>query len=149
MDARRRDEVRLWLYVLEVYGEIFDELNRSLKAQAGISLTKYDALAQLYRFPDGLSMSALSTALKVTNGNVSGLVSRLVKDGLAEKRMSDTDRRSFSALMTPEGRSTFEHAIRVHDSILSKHLSRLNSEELGTAVQALRRVASSFKTSSE
>ncbi len=144
---RRQDETRIWIQILGIHSKIFSELNRSMLEQAGISVTKFDALAQLYRYPEGLTMSSLSQALRVTNGNVSGLVTRLVKDGLVERHMSDTDRRSFSAHMTPKGKRTFEHALAVHDTVLSDCLVQLSPDKLSAAADLLRQVSASLKVS--
>ncbi|WP_158966942.1 MarR family winged helix-turn-helix transcriptional regulator [Chachezhania sediminis] len=144
-DSRRQDERRFWLYVLDVHAEIYGRLNRAMKAETDISVTKFDALAQLYRYPDGLTMSALSEALRVTNGNVSGLVARLEKDGLAERTMSEQDRRSFTARLTPEGRERFERALAVHDRVLSHCLDPLTEPDLAEALGSLRRLNAGLK----
>ncbi len=128
----------MWLSILALHRVIFAELNRVLLDQVGISLAKFDALAQLYRYPDGLNMSQLSKALKVSNGNVSGLVNRLVKDGLVAKAMAKEDRRSFNAMLTLEGKEAFEKALGKHRMALSKFFEDLPPEELSETVDALR-----------
>ena len=40
-------------------------------------------MAALHRAPDGLKMSELSAVLRVSNGNVTGIVDRLEAEGLA------------------------------------------------------------------
>lgn len=113
--------------------------------KAGISVTKFDALAQLHRYPEGLSMTTLSELLKVTNGNVSGLVARLLKDGLVERQMSLTDRRSFTTRLAPRGRQVFEAALLVHDAVLSDCLRAVPPQKLGDAAQLLRGISEGLK----
>ncbi|MEL6235363.1 MAG: MarR family transcriptional regulator [Pseudomonadota bacterium] len=145
MVNRPSDQLRLWFFALRVHKAVFEQLNQELKTCAGISLTQFDALAQLEKHPDGVSMSDLSTALRVTSGNVSGLVTRMARDGLVERRLSATDRRSFTVSMTPKGRHRFRDAVEVHDLKLNRLMSDLSAQELTDAVAAMRKVAAGLK----
>ena len=53
MTEREMAEARFWFQVLRLRRRIFDDLNTALMAGAGLSVAKFDALAQLYRFRDG------------------------------------------------------------------------------------------------
>ena len=72
-----------------------------------MTLPQFDLMAQLDRVPDGLTMSALSERLMVSNGNVTGIVARLVADRLVERQAAKTDRRSFVDAAFPEGNLIF------------------------------------------
>lgn len=136
----RKDETRLWLGVLDVHSFVYPELNRQLKERTGISVSKFDVLAQLERYPEGLSMGELSARLKVSNGNVSGLVNRLRKDKLVDRSMSAGDRRSFVAVLTPEGRQRFEEAAAVHAKVLAKCFSHLDADSLAETIAMLKSI---------
>ncbi len=135
---RQRNQTRLWLNVLRLHGHIFSDLNKRMLDETGLSLAKFDAMAQLARRPDGLSMGQLSGALKVSNGNVSGLVNRLIKDGLVLKVMSPEDRRSFSARLTDAGQERFSQASDAHNRILAALLQQVSDKEMATASSTLR-----------
>lgn len=135
---RQRNRTRLWLSILRLHGMVFADLNRAMQEETGLSLAKFDAMAQLARRPDGLSMGQLSGALKVTNGNVSGLVNRLIKDGLVVKAMSPEDRRSFSAKLTNLGEEKFEQASEAHNRILARLLQEVSDNDMLAASSALR-----------
>lgn len=137
--------MRFWLAILRVHSTIFPALNRNLRDNAGIGLAKLDVLAQLARHPDGISMSNLSTALKVTNGNVSGLINRLIKDGLVSKEMSSTDRRSFKAKLTEKGLETFQTAMKFHAETLAELMHDISLEELVQTTEPLRQVSDKLK----
>src|SRR5512134_3937214 len=81
--AGREDHavLRLWLRLLSCATQLETEIRRRLRERFGISLARFDYLAQLYRFRDGLRMSALSRCLMVTGGNVTGLTDELVREG--------------------------------------------------------------------
>ncbi|KIC39082.1 hypothetical protein RA27_17540 [Ruegeria sp. ANG-R] len=134
----RKEHTRTWLNIMSLHSVVFSELNRALSDQCGISLPKFDTMAHLYRFPDGMSMSNLSNALRVSNGNVSGLVNRLIKEGLVQKEMSLEDRRSFRARLTNEGKDKFEDALRVHQEVLADMFADLHPEEMTKIAATIR-----------
>lgn len=144
-DDRRAQELRLWLAILRVHSLIFPELNRSLRDNAGVGLAKLDVLAQLARTPEGLSMGALSAALKVTNGNTSGLVNRLIKDGLVSKTMSATDRRSYTVTLTAKGQGAFGAAMKSHEATLADLMGDVSTDELSRALEPLRALSAKLK----
>lgn len=143
--SRPSDQLRLWFYVLRVHETIFEQLNTELKERVGLSLTQFDALAQIEKNPGGVTMTGLSRALRVTSGNVSGLVSRMARDDLVKRQVSANDRRSFTASITPNGRRLFEKAIQVHDEKLDQLMSELSAQELTDGVAAIRKVAAGLK----
>lgn len=145
MVNRPSDELRLWFFVLRVHESVFEELNTELKHRVGLSLTQFDALAQLEKCPDGMTMTDLSKALRVTSGNVSGLVTRMARNDLVKRQVSPHDRRSFTATITPNGRRLFEDAVQRHDEKLDQIMSELSTQELTDGVAAMRRVAAGLK----
>jgi DNA-binding MarR family transcriptional regulator len=138
-------ETRLWLQLLSLHGEIFASLNTMLGTEFGLSLAKFDVLAQLDRYPDGLALGQLSQNLKVSGGNVSGLVQRLLADDLISKAMSSEDRRSFIVRLTPKGEQLFRKAAEIHKKHLSKRLENIPAQELDTALSVLRSLSSKIR----
>ena len=107
--------LRLWLRLLACSTDIETEIRRRLRAQFGITLARFDYLAQLHRHPDGLRMSALSRYLMVTGGNVTGLTDELEKDGMVQRDAEPGDRRSVRVALTPKGRKVFERMASEHE----------------------------------
>ena len=85
-------------------------------------------------------MGELSARLKVSNGNVSGLVNRLRKDELVDKSMSADDRRSFVAILTPAGRQRFQEAAKVHADVLAKCFLHLDADSLAKTTSMLKSI---------
>ena len=56
--------------------------------------------------PNGLPLSELGKYLDVTKGNITGLVDRMERDGLAKRKDDPRDRRVIRATITPKGRKT-------------------------------------------
>ncbi len=107
--------LRLWLRLLACSTDIETEIRKRLRAQFGMTLARFDYLAQLHRHPDGLRMSALSRFLMVTGGNVTGLTDELEKDGLVQRDAEPGDRRSWRVALTAKGRKVFEKIAIEHE----------------------------------
>jgi DNA-binding MarR family transcriptional regulator len=108
--------LKLWLRLLSCSTQIETLIRKRLRAEFGITLARFDYLAQLYRNPEGLRMSALSRFLMVTGGNVTGLTDELEKDGFVERSTNPEDRRSSQVRLTPKGRRAFEKIAAVHEA---------------------------------
>lgn len=137
----RSVETQAWLTLLDLHGELFGRLNRTLVREFSITLAKFDVLAQLYRNPDGLTQGILSRQLKVTGGNVTGLVRRLVADGLIDREMSAVDRRVFIVRLTAKGTSLYLAARARHDELLQPWLEPVSAQELDTLKTILKRLS--------
>ena len=72
--------LRLWLRLLQSTRKIEAELRDRLRVNFSVTLPRFDVLAALYRKPEGMLMSELSRFLMVSNGNVTGIIDRLVAD---------------------------------------------------------------------
>ena len=107
--------LRLWLRMLACTTQIEAEIRRRLRERFGISLARFDYLAQLYRYKDGMKMRELSRFLMVTGGNVTGLTDDLAKEGMVVRASSPGDRRAWIVRLTPKGRRHFETMAREHE----------------------------------
>ena len=107
--------LRLWLRLLACSTDIETEIRRRLRVQFGMTLARFDYLAQLHRHREGLRMNVLSRNLMVTGGNVTGLTDELEKAGFVSRDLQPEDRRSFVIVLTPKGRRAFERMARVHE----------------------------------
>ena len=92
--ADHHASLRLWLRLLSATTRIEDTIRQRLREQFGITLPRFDLMAQLEREPQGLSMSELSRRMMVTGGNVTSIVDQLEKEQLVQRQMQASDRRS-------------------------------------------------------
>ncbi len=114
--ADDHQSLKVWLRLLSCSTQLENELKKRLRADFGITLARFDYLAQLHRHPGGLRMSALSRFLMVTGGNVTGLTDELEKDGLVERVAEPDDRRSFRVSLTKKGVRVFEKIAAAHET---------------------------------
>ena len=105
--ADDRARLRLWLRLLRTTRAVERELRERLAAAFDTTLPRFDVMAALDRTPDGMMMSELSRFLLVSNGNVTGIVERLVADGLVPRTARDGDRRAAIVRLTDDGRTAF------------------------------------------
>ncbi|MBS0534335.1 MAG: MarR family transcriptional regulator [Proteobacteria bacterium] len=99
-----------------------------------MTLPQFDVMAALDRNPDGMMMTSLSEALMVSNGNVTGIIDRLMAKGYVARENFAGDRRRFIVKLTPEGRGEFNGVARMHESWVDELLSDI---EVGEAEHAL------------
>jgi arylformamidase len=84
-------ELRLWLRLLTCTTLIEGEVRSLLRERFDVTLPRFDLMAQLDRVPEGMTLSDVSKRMMVSNGNVTGLVERLVESGHLDRRTSDSD----------------------------------------------------------
>ena len=128
----QRARVGLWLRLARCYNLAMRELRTGLRKDC--TMPQFDVLAQLERSPDGLTFSALSEKLLVTAGNLTGIVDRLEKQGLARRETNPRDRRQTFIKLTDEGRAYCDKVIPQHTQDIAKLLEGLSDN----AVQNLR-----------
>lgn len=100
-------ELRLWLRLLSTTNIISGQIRRRLREKFDITLPAFDLMAQLEREPEGLRLGELSKRMMVTNGNLTGLVERLVQEGLVLRETDAQDRRAFIVRLSKAGRAKF------------------------------------------
>lgn len=122
--------LKLWLRLLSSTREIEGEIRKRLREQHGVSLARFDYLAQLHRRPEGLRMRELSKALMVTGGNVTGLTDELEREGLVTRLADAADRRVWVVRLTPEGQRSFEAMAAEHEGWIVELFAGLSAPEL-------------------
>ncbi|SLN77436.1 MarR family winged helix-turn-helix transcriptional regulator [Oceanibacterium hippocampi] len=138
-------ELRLWLRLLTCSTMIERTVRRRLRARFDITLPRFDLLAQLDRAGGGLTMSALSTRMMVSNGNITGLTDRLVEEGLVRRETSETDRRSQTVALTPAGKRSFDAMTPSHGDWIHEAMSGLDRDDMQTLLSLLGKLKHSLK----
>ena len=132
--------LKLWLRLLACSTQIETELRKRLRTRFGITLARFDYLAQLHRQPDGLRMNALSRWLMVTGGSVTGLTDELEKEGLVVRIGLADDRRVSIVKLTAVGRTTFERIAAVHEAWLVELFDGMPAGDRKTLYELLGRM---------
>ena len=133
-DAERADDtllpLRVWLALFSSVKQVEGIVRKNLRATFSSTLPRFDLLSQLYRSPDGLTMGELSNLLMVTNGNVTGLISRLVGEGLVDRFVDADDRRIQRVSLSKKGRRLFDSMAPANGAWIRQAMAGMSAEEL-------------------
>ena len=136
-DSLSKSRLRLWLKLLKGSNLIADKLRRQMRAELSTTLPRFDVMSALSRAPDGLKMSEISKRLRVSNGNITGIVDTLVAEGFVERVAVPGDRRASLVLLTPAGRAVFAEHARHHEAWLNEILGGLDHDDIDRRVCVL------------
>ncbi|HEY0102448.1 MAG TPA: hypothetical protein VGB60_03170, partial [Brevundimonas sp.] len=121
--------LRLWLRLLTCTTRIEQTIAQRLRDEFGSTLPRFDMLSALDRAGvAGLSMGEAAGMLMVSNGNVTGLASRLKADGLIES-LPTADRRVQRIRLTAEGRARFAAMAAAHERWIDAVFADLSDAE--------------------
>ena len=122
------------------------EVRARLRQEFGITLPRFDMMAALDRAPEaeGLSMGELSRHLMVSNGNVTGVAGRLVKEKLARRWSPPNDKRSSRLALTEPGRKEFAIMAKAHKGWIDDMLGDISAAEREALMTLLAKVKQSI-----
>ena len=125
-----KHRLRVWLRLLDRNREMLGQLRGSFRAEFDTTLPRFDVLATLDRHRDGLRMSHLSAHLKVSNGNVTGIVDSLIHEGLVTRQVDSHDKRATTVRLTRLGIDRFSVMARAHERWIDTMFTELDSDGL-------------------
>lgn len=140
-----KDELRLWLRFFSCKMLIESEIRRRLRDNFDITLPRFDLLAQLDKAPAGMKLGELSQRLMVSNGNVTGLVDRLVQQGLLSRQAVPNDRRTQLVKLTADGRRSFRTMATSHERWIADFFADLAQGEQQTLMRLLGKAKTSAR----
>ncbi|MBV1862891.1 MAG: MarR family transcriptional regulator [Rhodobacteraceae bacterium] len=126
---KSKSRLRLWLQLQKAQRQIESALRDRLRAEFDSTLPRFEVLAALDRAEGGLRMSELSAVLKVSNGNVTGIIERLVHDQQVERLPVKGDRRAMRVKLTDKGKEKFQMMAHMHEKWVSDLLETFSSEK--------------------
>jgi len=132
-----KQRLRLWLRLLRTTRAMEAELREHLRLQFAITLPQFDVMAALVRKSDGMSMTELSRMLIVSNGNVTGIIDRLVAVDLVARLPALRDRRALVVRLTPKGQALFANCARAHQEWVDRLLSDFDAAEAEAVIRHL------------
>jgi len=97
------------------------------------------ALLALWR-EDGLKVVELGRRSGLETSTMTGLIDRMERDGLVERRDDATDRRIQRINLTEKGRQTMNPALAVVDSVLATVFEGISQKDLSKTIDVLKRV---------
>jgi DNA-binding MarR family transcriptional regulator len=142
--ANEIDALRVWFRLIRLHTRSRLAVANRLRA-FDLSVPQCDVLTTLTE-REGLSQQELAARLYVTKGNISGLIDRLVANGLVERRALAGDRRSHAIHLTPAGRELARRGIEAQKDFVSQTFGRITPERLALFEELLVEVRELVRT---
>lgn len=124
-----KQHLKIWLRLLRLNKVITNDLREKLHSQYDTTLPRFDVMATLHQFRDGLKMSQLSSVLRVSNGNVTSIIDKLERDGLVTREINVNDRRSYTVKLSEKGFQDFELQAHSHEQWIHNIFKNMSSEK--------------------
>lgn len=137
--------LKTWFRMLSNTALIEQELRTLFVREFNVTLPQFDLMAALNYAGGSEKMSALSKWMKVSNGNITGVVDRLERDGLVERQPLPEDRRVKIISLTEAGADVFERMARRHKEWISGLLAEISEENLEQLHLQLVQVSKTIK----
>jgi DNA-binding MarR family transcriptional regulator len=132
--------LKLWLRLLSCTVRIETEIRSRLRGEFGITLPRFDLMAQLERHPDGLRMGELSKRMMVTGGNVTGIADKLVQEKLVVRVPDPNDGRAYAVKLTAAGRRAFERMAAAHEVWITELLGGVSPQDKRKLIELLSQI---------
>ena len=140
---RSKEAIRTWLRLLSCETAIEQRLRSLFRTNFSVTLPQFDVLSELERTGTQMTMSELSRELMVSNGNVTGVIDRLEKNGFVTRTRAEHDRRIQYIELTDKGRSEFDEMARSHERWLDDLLSELSLNDMASLQRLLLKTRNS------
>jgi len=82
-------------------------------AAYGITIQQSWVLFQLYEHEDGCNQKEIAAAVQLDSPVVTGLINRLIKQGLVIRKQAPSDRRSLRICITTQGRELIKEILPI------------------------------------
>ncbi|SHN38113.1 DNA-binding transcriptional regulator, MarR family [Duganella sacchari] len=138
--------LKLWLRMLSCTVMIENEIRSRLRTTFGITLPRFDLMAQLERHPQGLRMGELSKRMMVTGGNITGITDQLEQEKLVVRVPDPKDGRAYSVKLTPAGRKAFASMAAVHEGWIEELLQGVSGNDKTQLIDMLSNMKQTLRT---
>jgi DNA-binding MarR family transcriptional regulator len=137
------EEMKAWRGLVEVYVDVFGDLDAELQRAHGLAESEYGVLVVLSEAPDHrLRMCDLAGALHLSPSGLTRRLDGLAAKGWVRREPSPNDRRVTFAALTPKGMAKLEAAAPQHVEGVRRnllgHLTRTQIRQLGAILESVR-----------
>lgn len=117
----------------------FEAIDKQHIRELGLTRSQFDVLATLGN-TEGMRLQDLAHKTLITKSSLTGVVDRLESRGLLRRVVPEDDKRSFVAVLTPEGEAMFNQVFPAHLLHIKRYLGRLTPQEMDNIEAALTRL---------
>ena len=112
--------------------------------QLGLTSAQFDVIATLGN-TQGMPLTQLAQKTLITKGTLTGIIDRLEEKGLVRREVPVGDRRSFRAVLTPEGEVLFSRVFPTHIAYLRQAFADVDADDLEQVRRTLRALRDRFQ----
>ena len=140
----QEQEMRAWRAFLGVHSRVMPVLDAELVREMGLGLSQYEVLLWLNEAPGkSMRMSELAAKILLSPSGVTRAVDQLERRGLVERKVCDSDRRGYLAVLTREGKTQLKRASNTHVRGIREHFTdRLSARQLDQLAELLEAIGS-------
>ncbi len=137
-----------WLLLIRTHTRLWDMAEAQMRKDHGITMARYDVLAQLVNAGGRLGLSDLASAIMLSQSGLSKLLDRMELSGLVHREPDPRDARSAFATITPQGRSIARRARQDHHDFLQRTFGEaLDGRDLADLTRVMSRISGSIPSS--
>ena len=142
LDEREEMTLRLWIQIVRLANRLQKDVDSRFRKRFGQNLTRFDILSQLERIPGNrMTVGQLSGSLLTSTTNITRLLDRMEYDGLLERELSSTDRRSFEVCATEKGLDLFRGMASDNAERIGQAFAAMSDSEMIALEKALHTVS--------
>ena len=144
-DAAEKPARRVYLLLQHVSGELIHGLATELKS-AGVTPEQYQVLRILRNVgPVGMALSAIAERSPSGDPDVTRLLDRLERQGLATRTREMPDRRVVTARITADGRRLLDKVDKSVGALHARQFAQLGAGNLSELLRLLEKLAAPGK----
>lgn len=131
------DRIKNLLEAQTLFFEVYKKWNNEISRHNPTELSfNHHQILKLLQDRGPQQPSALSEELQITTGGITGLTSKLVKEGYANRVFNEKDRRTIILEITDLGRDTLNVALQYRDKMTEQFLKEVSTSD----IHELRRI---------
>jgi DNA-binding MarR family transcriptional regulator len=130
-----------WISLVRTYARLWDEVETQMRADSGLTMSRYDVLMQLDIAGGRLGLTDLAASVVLSPSGLSKLLDRMESSGLIRREPDPSDARSTFARITPQGRAAVRKARDRHHRRLQRVFGdMLDDRDVADLLRITRRI---------
>ena len=135
-----------WLALIRTHARLWDQLEAQMRRDHGLTIARYDVLAQLDAAGGQLRLSELASSMVLSPSGLSKLLDRMQASELIRRESDPEDARSTFAVITPRGRALVKKARRTHHGVLQQRFGdALDDADIADLTRIMGRLGASVR----
>jgi DNA-binding MarR family transcriptional regulator len=136
-----------WLALIRTHARLWDQLEAQVRHDHGLTIARYDVLAQVEHAGGRLGLSELASSVVLSPSGLSKLLDRMEASGLIRRDPDPTDARSTFAAITPQGRSLVKKVRKSHHQLLQETFGNaLDDRDVADLCRIMGRIGASLSS---